>query len=181
MANVNASAPGYDFIHRALHWILAVLVMGQFIAGLTMPDVDSIKTVEGAWLWHLALGPTILVFAILNLIWRIMRPVPLPFDLPKWQRITARATHDTINLLLIVLPLLGWAAASSQGMDVKLFGFITLPPLAPKKTPWADTAGDIHIALVYVLLALVVLHVAAALHHYFIRRDRVMQRMVSGA
>jgi cytochrome b561 len=181
MANVDPKPAGYDPIHRALHWILTVLVAGQFIAGLTMPDVTSIDRVEGAWLWHLALGPTILFFAILQLIWRIMRPVPIPFDLPKWQRTAARAVHDTIILLLIVLPLLGWAAASSQGMDVKLFGFITLPPLAAKQTPWADTAGDIHMALVYVLLVLIVLHVAAALHHYFIRRDRVMQRMIFGA
>jgi cytochrome b561 len=181
MEGTDDRAVGYDFVHRALHWILTVLVVGQFIAGLTMPDIDSVKTVEGAWLGHLALGPTILVFAILQLVWRILRPVPIPFDLPRWQRVTARAVHDTMSLLLIVLPLLGWAAASSHGMDAKLFGFITLPRLAAEKTPWADTAGDIHIALVYVLLALVALHVAAALYHYFIRRDRVMQRMISGA
>jgi cytochrome b561 len=172
---------GYDVIHRALHWILVVLVTGQFIAGLTMPDVDTIHTVEGAWLWHLALGPTIVFFAVLQLAWRIARPVPLPADLPPWQIRVARATHDTLGLLLIVIPILGWAAASSKGLDPKLFGFITLPPIAPKKSPLGDMAGAIHIVLVYVLLALILLHVAAALYHYFVRRDRVMQRIVSGA
>jgi cytochrome b561 len=177
---INAQAPGYDWIHRALHWILTLLVTGQFIAGLTMPDITSIDKVEGAWLWHLALGPTILVFALLQLAWRIMRPVPLPLDLPDWQRRLARGTHDTLNLLLIVLPLLGWAAASGQGMTPKIFGIIALPPIAAKEAPWADTAGTIHAVLVYVLFGLILFHVAAALYHYFIRRDRVMQRMIAG-
>jgi cytochrome b561 len=180
MESIDVRPHGYDVIHRALHWILVVLVTGQFIAGFIMPDVDSIHTVEGAWLWHLAFGPTIAFFAILQLAWRIARPVPLPGDLPPWQRRIARATHDTLILLLIVIPILGWAAASSNGMDPKLFGLITLPPIAPRKSVLGDTAGAIHIVLVYVLLALIVLHVAAALHHYFVRRDRVMQRIISG-
>ena len=63
-------------------------------------------------------------------------------------------------------------------MEVKLFGLIPLPAIAPKLAPWADTAGNLHIFLVYVLLALLVLHAGAALYHYFVRHDRVLQRML---
>ena len=176
--DARAPAPAYDAIHKSLHWLIFALLIGQYTAGFIMPDITSIDTVQGAWLWHLALGPTILFFAVLKLIWRIMRPVPLPFDIPAWQRITARATHDTLYVLLIVIPILGWAMASSQGMQPMLFGLIALPSIAAKLAPWADTAGDIHIVLVYVLLAVLGLHIGAALYHYFVRHDRVMQRML---
>jgi cytochrome b561 len=176
--DARAPAPAYDVVHKTLHWLIFALLIGQYAAGFTMPDVTSIDTVEGAWLWHLAIGPTILFFALLKLAWRIVRPVPLPTYIPAWQRIAARATHDTLYALLIVIPLLGWAMASSQGMAVKLFGLITLPSIAAKLAPWADTAGDIHIVLVYVLLAVLALHVAAALYHYLVRHDGVLQRML---
>jgi cytochrome b561 len=53
-----------------------------------------------------------------------------------------------------------------------------LPALAAKGTPWAHTAGDIHNALVYVLLGFIALHIAGALYHHFILRDRTLQRMM---
>jgi len=177
-AQPDMQAPAYDAVHKALHWLLFVLVIAQFIVGLTMPDITSIDTVEGAWLWHLALGPTILFFAVLKLVWRILHPVSLTPGLPAWQRRLARATHDSLYGLLIVIPILGWAAASGQNMDAKVLGMITLPRIAPPFAEWADQAGDVHIGLVYVLFGLVCFHAAAALYHYFIRRDRVLQRML---
>jgi cytochrome b561 len=177
-AAIAPARTGYDAIHKSLHWLLVLLIIGQYAAGFIMPDITSIETVSGAWLWHLALGPTILLVALLKLGWRILRPVPLPTDIPRWQQIAARAVHDSLYLLLIVIPDLGWAMASSQSMDAKLFGLITLPRIAAPLAGWADVAGDAHVALVYVLLVLIGVHVAAALYHYFVRRDRVLQRML---
>jgi cytochrome b561 len=77
------------------------------------------------------------------------------------------------------MTMLGWAAANSRGWTVVLFGAVPLPALAPKGAAWAHEAGDIHNVLVYVLLGFIVLHVAGALYHYFVRRDQVMQRMFS--
>ena len=111
MAAANAQAPAYDFIHKVLHWLLFALVVAQYAAGFTMPDITSLDKVEGAWLWHLALGPTILFFAILKLAWRIARPVPLPLDIPAWQRTAASLMHGALYVLLIVIPILGWAMA----------------------------------------------------------------------
>jgi cytochrome b561 len=72
----------------------------------------------------------------------------------------------------------GWAAANFRGWTVTLFGVAPLPALAPKGTPWAHEAGDIHNILVYVLLGFIVLHVLGAIYHYFIKRDQVVQRML---
>lgn len=62
-----------------------------------------------------------------------------------------------------------------------MFGVFTLPEIAPNGSRWGHEAGDIHNVLLYVLLGFIVLHVAAALYHYFIRRDQVVARMLPGS
>ena len=91
----------------------------------------------------------------------------------------SRFTHYALYLLVFVMTVLGWAAANYRGWTVMLLGVVPLPPLAAKGTPWAHQAGDIHNKLVWVLLALIALHVAGALYHLLVRKDRVMQRMLS--
>jgi cytochrome b561 len=113
------------------------------------------------------------------LVWRLFNPVTLPTTLTAWELYLSRFTHWMLYLLVLVMTFLGWAAANARGWDVKLFGLITLPALAPNGSAWGHEAGDIHGILVYVLLGFIVLHVAGALYHYFIRRDRIMQRMLS--
>jgi len=73
---------------------------------------------------------------------------------------------------------LGWAAANYRGWHVWLFGLVQLPDLAPKGADWAHTAGDVHDVFVYILAAAILLHFGAAYYHYFILRDRVLQRMM---
>ena len=75
------------------------------------------------------------------------------------------------------MTVLGWAAANYRGWEVKIAGVIPLPALAAKGTSWAHEAGDIHNILVYVLLGFIALHATGALYHYFVLRDRVLQRM----
>ena len=76
------------------------------------------------------------------------------------------------------MTLLGWAAANARGWDVRLFGMVTLPAIAPNGSHWGHEAGDIHNILVYVLLGFIVVHVAAALYHYVVKHDQVAARML---
>ena len=76
------------------------------------------------------------------------------------------------------MTILGWAAANFRGWDVEVCGIVKLPTLAARGTSWAHTAGDIHNFLVWPFLALIALHVVAALYHHFIRRDQVLRRML---
>jgi cytochrome b561 len=87
-------------------------------------------------------------------------------------------THWSLYLLVLAMTVLGWAATNSRGWDVRLFGLVTLPQLAPKGSAWGHECGDIHNVLVYVLLGFIALHVAGALYHYFIKRDQLIGRML---
>ncbi len=88
--------------------------------------------------------------------------------------------HSLLYMLLLVLPVLGWINASWRGMPIVMFG-LELPKLVATRAPGWGWTGDVHVVLSnYLLLTLVGLHMAAALYHYLIRRDRVLQRMLPG-
>jgi len=174
-----ATTADYGFWHKTFHWLIFALIAAQYAVGSIMPHIGA-KTPDEGWVaWHISLGAAIMFFIAIRLVWRLLRPVPL-LEMPAWQARLANFTHMGLYALVVIMTLLGWAATGYRGWTVWLFGFIPLPALAAKGTEWAHTAGDVHAFLVYVLLALIVLHIAAALYHHFILRDRVMQRMVPG-
>jgi cytochrome b561 len=174
-------APSYGATHRALHWVVFGLIAAQYTVGSIMPHIGG-KTLDESWVhWHLLIGAAILFFLVVRLAVRFTSPVPLQTDLPVWQLHLARVTHTMLYVLILVMTLLGWAAANYRGWTVLLFGFVPLPEIAPKGAAWAHTAGDVHDYLVYVLLAFILLHIAGALYHQFVARDHVLQRMLPGA
>lgn len=170
----------YGALAKLLHWGIVALLAAQYAVGWIMPHISA-NTPNESWVsWHLSIGAAILCVIILRLLWRLSRPVPLLATEPRWQNRLAHATHLVLYLLVILNPLLGWAAASYRGWGVFLFGIIPLPALAARGTPWAHTAGDVHIVLTYVLLGAVALHIGGALYHHFLLRDRVLLRMLPG-
>jgi cytochrome b561 len=135
---------------------------------------------EGLVDWHLSLGAALMIAVVVRLLWRLRHPTPLTTGTAPWERLISKLTHEVLYFVLLLLPVLGWAAAGYFGYTVRLFGAIPLPALADNTMEWADQAGDLHAALTWFLLGLVGLHVAGALWHYFVRRDRVLQRMLPG-
>ncbi len=170
----------YGAVAKFFHWLIFLLLALQFAVGWLMPHIGRDTPNEGLVNWHLSLGAAILAVIVLRFLWRLRNPVPAPSTLTSWERKLALVTHWSLYLLVFGMTMLGWAAANFRGWTVMLFGVLPLPALAPKGTAWAHTAGDVHITLVYVLLGVIGLHVAGALFHFFIRKDRVMQRMLMG-
>jgi cytochrome b561 len=174
-----ASNAGYTTTAKSLHWLIVALLIAQFTVAWTMPHIGRDTPVTTLISLHFTLGIVILAVAIVRLAWRATHGEPEPeAGLPPWQTATARVVHWLLYALLFVLPVLGWINASWRGMPIVMFG-LELPHLVATRAPgWAWT-GDVHVLLSeYGLLTLVGLHVAAALYHYFIRRDGVLQRMV---
>jgi cytochrome b561 len=175
------AAAGYTGTAKSLHWIIVALLIVQFIVGWTMPAIRRDTQPETLINLHFSVGVLILLVAVIRLGWRVTHPEPPPeAGMPPWQITSARIVHWLLYLLLFVVPILGWINASWRGFPVTLFG-LGLPKLVATRAPAWGWSGDVHGLLAeYVLLVLVGLHVAAALYHYFIRRDRVLQRMLPG-
>jgi len=170
---------GYGAVAKGLHWLVVALLVAQFALAWTMPDIQRGTKPEGLIAWHLAVGTTILAIAVIRIAWGLTYPIPLLTEgVPPWQRLAARATHVLLNLLLIALPLMGWANASARGWSVRLFGVMPLPALTAVDSPLGRAMGDIHVTTTWILLGVAGLHVAAALYHHFLRRDGVLRRML---
>jgi len=168
----------YGAVAKIFHWLIFLLLAAQYAVGSIMPHIGR-KTLDEGWVaWHLSIGAAILLVIVLRLVWRLLFPVALAATMPGWELLLSRITHLMLYALVLAMTVLGWAAANARGWDVKLFGLITLPALTSNGSRWGHEAGDIHNILVYVLLGFIALHVAGALYHYFIRRDRVLQRML---
>jgi len=168
----------YDPFTKLMHWLVFLLVAAQYAVGEFMPHIGRKAQDVGLIALHFSLGSAVMVAIVVALAWRIIHPVPQTSEIPRWQQIVATLTHWVLYLLIFVMTILGWAATNFRGWPVNLFGVIPLPALANKGDRWAHTAGDIHTLLVNVLLALVAVHVLAALYHHFIARDRVLKRML---
>ncbi len=177
----DGTATGYGPVGKTLHWLIFALLAAQYALGWTMPDVHRDTKAEGLIAWHLGVGAAIIAVVLLRLIWRAMNPVPLETkNLPPWQVFLAHATHWLLYLGLVVLLGLGWANASARGFPIALLGVVPLPPIMPVGSRIGLQAGDIHIFLSWCLLAIIGLHVLAALYHRVVLRDRVLQRMLPG-
>ena len=169
----------YGWTQKVLHWLVVGLLAAEFAIAWSMPNIHRDTKPEGLISLHLALGAVILLVVILRSLWRLGHPVPLiRAQAPHWQQRTARATHSLLYLLLLLLPVLGWANASYRGWTIDLFGLGNLPQILSTGSSFGRRLGDVHTVVAYVLLGLVGLHVVAALYHQFWLRDQIMSRML---
>ena len=186
MASVPEAVPQPDRIVRydngavLLHWLTAALVLAQIYVGVTFHEMDRGPARSEWFEWHKTIGVTILILALVRLGWRLMhKPPPFPPELPRWERLAATWNHRAFYVLLIVLPLTGLIAISG-GADrpsTGLVGGLRLPLIPGISEDAGEDAGEIHEALVKITIALLVLHVGAALKHQFFDRTRAEGRM----
>lgn len=187
--SVRNSELRYGNVATALHWLIAALVLVNLGLGIYMADLP--RTDASRFMLfqlHKSIGLTVLVLSVLRLAWRLVNPIPpIPRGLHPLIRFAGTATHFVLYFLIIAIPLAGWAMVSSSpiGLATPYFGLFAWPnisylahlPMATK-TANEDMFSDVHAVLAYSALALVVLHVLAALYHQFLRRDDVLKRML---
>jgi cytochrome b561 len=163
---------------KAFHWLIVGLLVTQYLIGWLMPDIHRGMQPGTAMMFHISIGVLILALTALRFAWRLTHPVAPESALPAWQRLSSEAVHWLLYLLVLLTTLSGWYFASMRGWTIRLFGLVDLPMLTAANAPIARTLGRWHETLEWTLLVAVGLHVAAALVHLFIYRDRVMARML---
>jgi cytochrome b561 len=163
----------------AIHWVTVALVLFQIWLGLSFADMAQGPARTNLFTWHKTIGVIILLATLIRLTYRLKNPPPLfSPDLPKWERIAGVWNHRLFYILLIALPIGGYLAVSghTKGPATTLLGGIPVPVL-PISEQLGEIAGDVHKYAAFLLIALIVLHAAAALKHQFIDRKPVSGRM----
>ncbi len=164
----------YSTVAMWFHWVIAALVILNLAIGL-LHDALPGQSMP----LHKSIGLTVLALTAARVAWRLgHRPPPLPAHTPGWERGAAHATHWLLYLLMIAMPVTGWlmVSGSAQRRPLDWFGLFDLPYL-PVGAAAGGFGHEAHEILGWLMLALVVLHVGAALRHRLILRDRVLARM----
>lgn len=186
--------PVYSGTARFFHWLVAGLILIQFPIGIYMtyrafempagvddkgqPKFGVFDAVTNTlYDSHKLIGVAILLIVVLRLFYRLTRGAP-PSDtsLASWQKGLSHAVHWSLYLLLIVVPIGGYIATSYYGA-LSPFG-VPLPPVTGKDEKVAEEIFEMHEAGAFILIGLVAVHLLAAIYHRFIRKDRVVERML---
>lgn len=177
----------YSTVAIILHWMIALGILTLIAMGLVMDHI-SLDTMRVFQLYqlHKSIGITVMLLIALRIGWRLTHSAPaLPAGMPELEKTGAHLAHITLYGLQVLLPLSGWAmvSASVLGIPTVLFGTVPWPDLPllatlPDKAPVEAVLKVVHHWAAWGLLALIILHAAAALRHQFILHDRVFRQML---
>lgn len=174
------AAGGYSSTAKALHWIVAILAIGLIAVGIGREFMEKGPTRDLVTMLHKATGIVVLVLMIARLAYRIgHKPPPPEPGLERWRVGASHAVHWSLYAILIAMPILGWVGSNALGRPVSMYGAFNLPTLVAENKPLGEAVYDAHGVLGYAALALIVVHIGAALHHRFVKRDAVLARMTS--
>ena len=178
MTSFNTAQARYSTGAIILHWTMALLIMVNLALVLVRDFVQGpvIGTLMGN---HKAIGLILLVLAVLRLVWRLMhKPPPLEPTLKPWERVLAKLNHWLFYAFMIAVPLTGWMMVSDDATGEPVAWPLGLPvPELPVDKATGGVSHDVHVVFGYCMLALLVLHVAAALKHQYLDRNATLPRM----
>ena len=178
----------YSSVAIALHWTIAVLLLSNIGIAWSFNTLHGMARLSPLAL-HQSIGLTVLVLSVARLAWRLVNPPPkLPGYVTGWEKLLSTIVHWGFYVIMIGLPLTGWAMRSASPLHhilpIKLF-FIPWPAIGPLASMAPDQAKSAehlfetaHGLLGKLAYGLIVLHVAGALKHQFISRDDVVARMI---
>lgn len=181
----------YNAVAIALHWAIALLIIGLLAVGWIMdylipggPGSPKTAIIQ----LHKSFGITVLLLTIARILWRLMNPPPPEPPMPAAQKLLANTVHVLLYVVMLAMPLTGWIMASAEIDKHETLFFGTFPFYTPgivglpleTREPIAETTEFLHHNLAFVIVGLLVLHVAGALKHQFIDKDGLMARIAPG-
>lgn len=180
--NLKNTTTQYGSIAKFFHWLIFLLIAWQFIIGFFSENVEKgLHLSSSLFPLHKQIGLALLLLVALRLLWKLYTPRPLlPATIKNWERILAYSTHALLYISIIVMSVSGWIMSTAAGKAPMLWGFKFAFPFIEVSKPLSGQAGDIHLIAAWILLVLVSLHILAALKHYFMDKDNVLQSMLPG-
>ena len=173
-----SSVMRYSIPAIVLHWLMALLIFAAFPLGVYMHELPLSPDKLKLYSYHKWIGVSVFLLVAIRLGWRLTHTPPaLPDGIATWQRHAGAIVHGLLYLLMLAIPLSGWLMSSAKGFQTVWFGVLPLPDLIGKDKALGDLLAEVHKILNFTLLALVVMHVGAALQHHFIERQPFLQRM----
>lgn len=174
------SSNAYGLVSISIHWLVAVVVIGMFAAGVWMVDLGYYDTwYHKAPALHKSVGILLFMLMIVRVIWRFTTPQPEPIPTHSTLiRFMAKAGHAVIYLMLFGIMISGYLISTADGVGIPVFGLFEIPATLYDMPDQADIAGLVHEYLAWGLMAVVLGHALAALKHHWFDRDVTLVRML---
>ena len=172
----------YGIVAKTFHWVLFLMLSFSIVAGNFLADMPKGAEKLQAAGMHKSFGAVLLMLILARFLWRLMNDKPeLPVDTSATQAMMAKGMHWLLYILMFTQPLSGMLMSQAAGIPVSFFGLFEFPVFLEKAPEMAKFFRGMH-GTVWILLVLAVLgHVGAALHHHFIKKDKVLKQMTVGA
>lgn len=168
--------PRYTKVAIWLHWLIGVAVIANIGLAMLTEDLPR-ETHRAAMGLHKSIGMAILALTVLRILWRLTHKSPPLPPMATWERVLSRAAHFAFYALLILLPLSGWVWMSAADRPIDFFGLFTIPSIVAASKDVADVMHERHEVLGLTMLALVLIHILAALKLQYADKVRIFGRM----
>lgn len=166
-------SPRHDPLTLALHWLIALLILGAYVTS----ELAQGRGGPGTNL-HGSLGLAVFGLSLIRILWRGFAPHPAPLPMGALMARTARLGHVALYATMLLAPALGLAALWARGTEMSLLGLIALPsPMTPDRA-LSRTLKGLHELASNALVILALLHAAAAIFHQYVLRDGLLKRMI---
>jgi cytochrome b561 len=178
MSQASHSHARYSALTRLLHWLVALMVVATIPIGVIMQTEGQDRSTQDLlFILHKNGGVILLLLVLLRIVWRAVHPAPsLPASMPGWQVAAAKMVHWGLYGLLLVMAISGYVRVAAGGFPIEMLDALGVPKLVPRSETLAQTAQTVHSTARFGLVALILLHVAAALKH-LVQRDGVFGRI----
>ena len=168
----------YDDVAVGLHWATAILVLVQFLLGVTWDYFPDAMTRQMQSL-HISLGVVLTAVVVARILWRLMPGHHRPAIVSGWVKLASKSVHYLLYALLVVQAALGWAWRWAQGHEVGFFGLFGIPgPYGALARPMRHLIAQAHEYVAWAIVIIAFGHALAALYHHYKLRDRVLARML---
>lgn len=173
------STQGYGLISIALHWGVAVAVVGLFTVGLWMHGLDY----DNPWYnkapyWHKSFGVLLIAIMMFRIVWRLANPVPAPLLGHKpWEKLGAKLVHFSLYALVLAMLPTGYLITTAKGHGLNVFNLFDIPAMITDVENMEDIAGETHEIIAFTIMGLAGIHALGAIKHHFINKDITLLRI----
>ena len=177
MAQFADNSDRYGLISRVLHWGMAALFAMQFasaVAHWALPRENTLR--DALWSYHFSLGTTLFLLVLLRGVWGLWNLSRRPAESGPMGSL-AKAGHAGLYALMVIVPMFKIIGSAGGTRGFSYLG-IQIFPARETAIAWTETISDLHGTLGWILAALVIGHIGAAvIWHHFIKRDGILKRM----
>lgn len=169
----------YGVLAKLLHWVVALLLVGLVIAGLTFTGMERGPERAQITQLHKSIGLLVLALMLVRLSWKFLNPTPADLPgTPRWQGLAARLVHWGLYAAVFFQITAGILVSGQR--PIPFFGLFEFGPLLVENEEQHELFEELHEIGWIVIAALVGVHVLAALYHHFVKKDGVLKRMTRG-